>query len=80
MTDLEKMLSELQTELTKSLLEKCKTKTISPTEMNVARQLLKDNNIDCTPRGNEGMGALQKAVLESMLPVLPPDLDAPRSN
>jgi hypothetical protein len=59
MSELQKLLrdlgAELHLELFKKLLYKIRSGEATAAEMNVARQLLKDNNIDATPRQNPHM-------------------------
>lgn len=51
--DLTKILCDAQLLLAETLKEKLEYKDITPQEMNVLRQLLKDNCIEANPRANE---------------------------
>ena len=42
-------LKELHTRLAERLLERIKEKDVKASDLNVARQFLRDNNIDCVP-------------------------------
>ena len=45
----EDSLKELHTRLAERLLERIKEKDVKASDLNVARQFLRDNNIDCVP-------------------------------
>ncbi|MDH0613323.1 MULTISPECIES: hypothetical protein [Agrobacterium] len=47
---LDKTLSELHEKLADKLLQKVKSGDVTAAELNVARQFLKDNNIDAIPK------------------------------
>lgn len=47
---LEKTLSELHEKLANTLLQKVKSGEVTAAELNVARQFLKDNNVDAIPK------------------------------
>ena len=50
MTELnEELLGSIHTALTEELLTRIQTGVATPTDLNVARQMLKDNNITVTP-------------------------------
>lgn len=50
MTDLnEELLGSIHTALSEELLNRIQTGVATPTDLNVARQMLKDNNITVTP-------------------------------
>ena len=50
MTELnEELLGSIHTALTEELLNRIQTGVATPTDLNVARQMLKDNNITVTP-------------------------------
>ena len=50
MTELnEELLGSIHTALTEELLSRIQTGVATPTDLNVARQMLKDNNITVTP-------------------------------
>ena len=50
MTDLnEELLGKIHESLSEELLNRIQTGVATPTDLNVARQLLKDNNITVTP-------------------------------
>ena len=48
----EKKLSNLHGKLTDVLLERIRDPEVKASDLNVARQFLKDNNIDCSPTEN----------------------------
>nr|WP_250808780.1 hypothetical protein [Neorhizobium tomejilense] len=56
--DLEKILSELHSEMAKKLLEKVRSGEVTAAELNVARQFLKDNNIDAVPKKDSPLANL----------------------
>lgn len=60
--DLEKTLSNLHEELAKKLLEKVRSGEVTAAELNVARQFLKDNNIDGVPKEGTPLGNLVDAL------------------
>ena len=49
MINKEKDLENLHSELTQKLLDKIRSPEVTASELNVARQFLKDNNIDALP-------------------------------
>ena len=49
MTKLNKILDELHVRLGEELLEKLRSGKARASDLNVARQFLRDNNIDCVP-------------------------------
>jgi hypothetical protein len=51
-------LKELHIELTKVLLDKVKDPEVKSSDLNVARQFLKDNNIEAIPVDNSPLKAL----------------------
>jgi hypothetical protein len=53
MNDLEKLLGSLHSELAKTLLAKVRSGEATAADLNVARQFLKDNNIDALPKDSE---------------------------
>lgn len=55
--------NDLHDVLTDLLLEKIKNKTATAADLAVARQFLKDNNIDATRTAKPKMGELAKQVL-----------------
>ena len=57
----EDSLKELHTRLAERLLERIKEKDVKASDLNVARQFLRDNNIDCVPTDNS---PLQKLIDE----------------
>ena len=61
------LLENLQTVLIQELLGKIKCGEAKPGDLNVARQLLKDNGIECIPTENNKMDDLMKNL---------PDLEA----
>ncbi|MFB2563656.1 hypothetical protein [Rhizobium sp. IMFF44] len=48
--DLSTILSALHEEMAKKLLDKVRSGEVTAAELNVARQFLKDNNIDSVPK------------------------------
>jgi hypothetical protein len=62
MKDNEKKLSELHNKLTDKLLEKIRDPEVKASDLNVARQFLKDNNIDCSPTENNSIGKLAEEL------------------
>lgn len=56
--DLEKILSDLHAEMAKTLLDKVRSGEITAAELSVARQFLKDNNIDAVPKKDTPLGNL----------------------
>ena len=61
-----KILKSLHLELAKDLLDKVRSGEAKPGDLNVARQLLKDNGIECIPT--------EKSPMEDLMSNLP-DLD-----
>ena len=60
------LLETLHTVLIENLLDKVKSGDAKPGDLNVARQLLKDNGIECIPTANNPMEDLMSSL---------PDLD-----
>ena len=60
------LLQNLHTVLIENLLDKVKSREAKAGELNVARQLLKDNGIECIPTANNPMEDLMSSL---------PDLD-----
>ncbi len=58
----EKKSSELHSKLTDKLLEKIRDPEVKASDLNVARQFLKDNNIDCVPTENNSMAKLAEEL------------------
>ena len=58
----DKKLKELHTILAEKLLEKVKDPDCKASDLNVARQFLKDNNIDAIPVDNSPLGKLMKEL------------------
>ena len=56
-------LKQLHEELVKGILEKIKSPDVTASELNVARQLLKDNGIDAVP--------VEGSPLQSLIDELP---------
>jgi len=54
----EKKLEQLHSELTDKLLEKIKDPEVKASDLNVARQFLKDNGIEAIPVDNSPLKAL----------------------
>ena len=57
-----KTLEELHEELAKVLLERVKDKDAKSADLNVARQFLKDNNIDAVPVKDSPLEQLMKEL------------------
>ena len=55
MTKLNKILDELHTELAETLLDKIRSGEAKSSDMNVARQFLKDNGIEGLPVDNTSL-------------------------
>ena len=55
---LEKVLDELHTELAETLLQKVRSGEAKASDLNVARQFLKDNGIEAIPTDNSPLKAL----------------------
>lgn len=60
--ELEQVYAEIQIEMAKALLEKIKSGVAVAADMNVARQLLKDNGITSTIQGNPTLGEMRLAL------------------
>jgi len=58
----EKKLSKLHEQLTEVLLEKVRDPEVKSADLNVARQFLKDNNVDCIPSENNSMSKLAEEL------------------
>lgn len=54
----QKQLEQLHTELTQKLLEKIRDPEVKASDLNVARQFLKDNNIEAIPVDNSPLKSL----------------------
>lgn len=59
---LEDMLGDLQKQIIMSLLAKIKDGTATGTDLNTARQLLKDNNITVSPTADPNLGHLHESL------------------
>jgi len=57
-----KLLDEIHHVLAETLLDKIKSGTATSTDLNVARQFLKDNGIDCVPQVSEPLLNLAKIM------------------
>jgi hypothetical protein len=55
-------LEDLHELLAKTLLDKIKDPEVKSADLNVARQFLKDNNIDCIPRQGNSIGKLAEEL------------------
>jgi len=58
----EKKLGKLHEQLTEKLLERIRDPEVKASDLNVARQFLKDNNIDCVPQDNNDMSKLAEEL------------------
>jgi hypothetical protein len=58
----EKKLSDLHNKLTDTLLERIRDPEVKASDLNVARQFLKDNNIDCAPTETNSIGKLAEEL------------------
>ena len=58
----EKKLGKLHEQLTEKLLERIRDPEVKASDLNVARQFLKDNNIDCVPTENNSIGKLAEEL------------------
>ena len=59
---LEKVLDELHTELAETLLQKVRSGEAKASDLNVARQFLKDNNVDNIPVEDSPLAELAKKL------------------
>jgi len=57
-----KLLEEIHNVLATTLLDKIKNGEATSTDLNVARQFLKDNGIDCVPQASEPLLNLAKIM------------------
>ena len=64
------LLQNLHTVLIENLLDKVKSGEAKAGDLNVARQLLKDNGIECIPTANNPMEDLMSSLPD--LDVIPP--------
>ena len=62
MSNTDKVLDDLHTELATTLLDKVRSGTAKASDLNVARQFLKDNGIDCVPTENTNMSKLAEEL------------------
>jgi len=62
MNDEEKKLSELHNSLTNKLLERLQDPEVKASDLNVARQFLKDNGIECQPIDNNSISRLAQEL------------------
>jgi len=67
MEDNKKALESLHTALVQELLDRIRTGDAKPSDLNVARQFLKDNGIECIPAPESPFGDLMASL---------PDLEA----
>ena len=67
MKDNKKALESLHTALVQELLDRIRTGDAKPSDLNVARQFLKDNGIECIPVPESPFGDLMASL---------PDLEA----
>ena len=58
----EKKLGKLHEQLTEKLHERIRDAEVKASDLNVARQFLKDNNIDCVPQDNNNMSKLAEEL------------------
>tara|TARA_Y100000748_G_scaffold300944_1_gene300283 strand:- start:1909 stop:2151 length:243 start_codon:yes stop_codon:yes gene_type:complete len=58
----EKKLGKLHEQLTEKLLERIRDPEVKASDLNVARQFLKDNNIDCVPQDNNNIAKLAEEL------------------
>lgn len=65
MSKLEELLAEMHTELASQLLERIKTGAATPSDLNVARQMLKDNGISAIPKKESPLGKLTEELEHS---------------
>lgn len=56
------LLNQIHSVLAETLLDKIKSGTATSTDLNVARQFLKDNGIDCVPQASEPLLNLAKIM------------------
>jgi hypothetical protein len=67
----EELLGQLHGELARAFLARVRSGEASPSDLNAARQFLKDNNISCDGPRNADLNAL----VHSLPDVLPGDLE-----
>ena len=65
MSKLEELLAEMHTELAVQLLDRIKKGTATPSDLNVARQMLKDNGISAMPKKETPLGKLTEELEHS---------------
>jgi hypothetical protein len=70
MNEQEKKLSELHNSLTNKLLERIQDPEVKASDLNVARQFLKDNGIECQPHENNAISRLAQELPFSLEDVL----------
>lgn len=58
----EDLLAELHGTLAQQFIARVKSGEATPSDLNAARQFLKDNNISCVPEANENMQHLAEAL------------------
>ena len=58
----DKKLTELHTRLAERLLERIKDPDVKASDLNVARQFLRDNGIDAVPVDNSPLGRLMNEL------------------
>lgn len=58
MSKLDQILTSLHEELAQTLLDRVRAGEVTAAELNVARQFLKDNNIDAVPKDDSPLGNL----------------------
>tara|TARA_B100001939_G_scaffold314861_1_gene299616 strand:+ start:2299 stop:2541 length:243 start_codon:yes stop_codon:yes gene_type:complete len=58
----EKKLSNLHGKLADVLLDRIRDPEVKASDLNVARQFLKDNNIDCSPTETNSIGKLAEEL------------------
>ena len=73
MINKEKQLEQLHSELTQKLLEKIRDPEVKASDLNVARQFLKDNGVESIPIDNSPL----KSLVDE-LPFTDPEDDKPR--
>jgi hypothetical protein len=62
------ILADLQIETARQLLNKVKSGEATAADLNVARQLLKDNNVGAPPGANKQLDELHKKIAEKAMP------------
>jgi hypothetical protein len=74
-TEHDKILADLQIETARQLLLKVRSGEATAADLNVARQLLKDNQVGAMPGANANMDDLRKQIAAKAMPKFDDDGD-----